>query len=83
MASVHFEMSGLDFTMSSTIKKKKKKCYIHNTYTILSLQILGNRLLQVFNLNPPLKLLSCPSVTTCNKLSPRIYFESVMKMLWI
>ena len=35
MASVHFEMSGLDFTMSSTILKKKKVSHsqhLHNTF---------------------------------------------------
>ena len=44
-----------------------KKFYVHNIFITLSLQVLDSRLLQVFNLNSPLKLIFCPVTTaTCH-----------------
>ena len=48
-----------------------------------SQQILCDKLLQVFNLNPLLKLLYYSQVTTYNNLSFIICCESIIKMLWI
>ena len=46
-----------------------------------SQQILCDKLLQVFNLNPLLKLLYYSQVTTYNNLSFIICCESIIKML--
>ena len=45
--------------------------------TIFSQQIQVGRL-QVFSVNPPLKLLSCPLVTASNNLSHKICYENVV-----
>ena len=43
--------------------------FFHNP---LEKKILGGKLFQAFNLNPLLKLLSYPMVTTCNNLPHKI-----------
>ena len=48
-----------------------------------SQQILGDKLLQVFNLNPLLKLLYYPQATAYNNLPFMICCESILKMLWM
>jgi len=42
----------------------------------------ADRLLWAFNLNPPLKLFSFPRITASNNLPHRIFYESIVKMLW-
>ena len=49
--------------------------------TTLSQQILGDRLLQVFNFNLLLKLLFCLQVSARNNLSLKICCKSIMKIL--
>ena len=49
-------------------------------------KILGGKLFQAFNLNPLLKLLSYPMVTTCNNLPHKIYCEyckNVIKITYL
>ena len=53
--------------------------FLHN---LLKKKIPGGKFFQAFNLNPLLKLLSCPPVTVSNNLSPKICYERVVKILW-
>ena len=46
--------------------------------TIFLQQIQVGRLLQVFEVNPPLKLLSCPLVIASNNLPHNICCENIM-----
>ena len=60
-----------------------EKCYIYNIFTILSQQIQGDRFLWVFNLNPSLKLLSCPPIIVCNNLTHMICYENVVDVTFL
>ena len=51
--------------------------------TIFSQQILGDRFLWVFNLNPSLKLLSCPPIIVCNNLTHMICYENVVDVTFL
>ena len=66
-------------SLSST-KIFAKTNFFHNP---LKKKILGGKLFQAFNLNPLLKLLSYPMVTTCNNLPQKICCECCKNVIKI
>ena len=54
--------------------------FLHN---LLKKKIPGGKFFQAFNLNPLLKLLSYPMVTTCNNLSYKICCECCKNVIKI
>ena len=59
--------------------KNLEKCYVYNIFIIFLQQILVGRLLQIFNLNLSLKLLSCLLVIAHKNLPSKICNENVVK----
>ena len=59
-----------------------EKSYVHIIFTIFSQQIL-DELLQVFYLNPPSRLFSCPPIIASNKLSLKICCKNIVNITFI
>ena len=59
---------------------RSQKCYFHNIFITLTKQTPIGRLLQVFNLNLPLKLFFYILVTVSNNLPHKICYENVVNI---